>query len=226
MGDPILGASEGNTAMKHRAPLILAMTAGLLVLTAGVSWAGPHGGVAATVAPDGTFVFSTTNGPATTDIAVSAASYVGLWKTQTEPERLFKVVHGTIAAGTSRLVLHVQVPSCGPYQLDAFLGTQVPATITFPAGSGPNGLKGQEYPNGAPCATSTPTPTTSPSVSSTATATAKPSPTTSVLGVKLGSDGSLAQTGSAGAGPATALGVGLLLLGLAVVTAARRAGRH
>ena len=106
--------------MKHRAPLILAMTAALLVLTAGVSWAGPHGGVAATVAPDGTFVFTTTNGPAKSDIAVSAASYTGLWKNQTEPERLFKVVHGTIAAGTSRLVLHVQVPSCGPFQLDAF----------------------------------------------------------------------------------------------------------
>jgi hypothetical protein len=210
--------------MKHRAPLILAMTAGLLVLTAGVSWAGPHGGVAATVAPDGTFVFSTTNGQATTDIAVSAASYTGLWKTQTEPERLFRVVHGTIAAGTSRLVLHVQVPSCGPYQLDAFLGTQVPATITFPAGSGPNGLKGQEYPNGAPCATSTPTPTTSPSVSPTATA--HPTPSTSVLGVKLSFDSSLARTGSAGFGPATALGVGLLLLGLTLVSAARRARRH
>lgn len=211
--------------MRHRAPLILAMTAGLLVLTAGVSWAGPHGGVAATVAPDGTFVFSTTNGQATTDIAVSAASYIGLWKTQTEPEQLFRVVHGTIAAGTSRLVLHVQVPSCGPYQLDAFLGTQVPATITFPAGGGPNELKGQEYPNGAPCATSTPTPTTSPSVSPTATATAKPTPTTRVLGEKLIFDSSLARTGSAG-GPATALGVGLLLLGLALVAAARRARRH
>jgi hypothetical protein len=212
--------------MKHRAPLILAMTAGLLVLTAGVSWAGPHGGVAATVAPDGTFVFSTTNGQATTDIAVSAASYIGLWKTQTEPERLFRVVHGTIAAGTSRLVLHVPVPSCGPYQLDAFLGTQVPATITFPAGGGPNQLKGQEYPNGAPCATSTPTPTTSPSVSPTTTATAKPSPKTSVLGVKLARDSSLAPTGSAGVGPATALAVGLLLLGLTLVAATRRARRH
>jgi hypothetical protein len=212
--------------MKHRTPLILALTAGLLVLTAGVSWAGPHGGVAATVAPDGTFVFSTTNGQATTDITVSAASYIGLWKTQTEPERLFRVVHGTIAAGTSRLVLHVQVPSCGPYQLDAFLGTQVPATITFPAGSGPNGLKGQEYPNGAPCATSTPTPTTSPSVSPTATAAATPTPTVSVLGVKLIFDSSLARTGSAGVGPATALGVGILLLGLALLAAARRARRH
>ena len=211
--------------MRHRAPLILGMTAGLLVLTAGVSWAGPHGGVAATVAPDGTFVFSTTNGQATTDIAVSAASYLGLWKTQTEPERLFKVVHGTIAAGTSGLVLHVQVPSCGPYQLDAFLGTQVPATITFPAGGGPNELKGQEYPNGVPCATSTPTPTTSSSVSATATATAHPTPTTSVLGEKLALDSSLARTGSAG-GPATALGVGLLLLGLALVAAARRPRRH
>ena len=214
--------------MKHRAPLILAMAAGLVVLTAGVSWAGPHGGVAATVAPDGTFVFSTTNGPATTDIAVSAASYTGLWKTQTEPERLFKVVRGTIAAGTSRLVLHVQVPSCGPYQLDAFLGTQVPATITFPAGSGPNGLKGQEYPNGKPCVTSTPTPTptTTASVSPTATGTAKPAPTTSVLAVKLAAGTSLARTGSNGVGPATAVGVGLLLLGLAVVAAARRARRH
>ncbi len=213
--------------MKHRAPLILAVTAGLLVLTAGVSWAEPHGGVAATVAPDGTFVFSTTNGPATTDIAVSAASYTGLWKTQTVPERLFRVMHGTIAAGTSRLVLRVQVPSCGPYQLDAFLGMQVPATITFPAGSGPNGLKGQEYPNGAPCATSTPTPTASPSVSATVTATARPSTATSVLGEKLAaSAASLARTGSAGAGPATALGVGLLLLGLALVAAAGRARRH
>jgi len=98
--------------MKHRAGLILVLAAGLLALTAGVSWAGPHAGVAATVAPDGTVVFST-SGPATTDIAVSAASYIGLWKTQTEPQRLFKVVHGTIAAGTSRLVLQVQVPSCG-----------------------------------------------------------------------------------------------------------------
>ena len=205
--------------------MILAMTAGLLVLTAGVAWARPHGGVAAIVAPDGTVVFSTTNGQATTDIAVSAASYIGLWKTQTEPERLFRVVHGTIAAGTSRLVLHVQVPSCGPYQLDTFLGTQVPATITFPAGSGPNGLKGQEYPNGAPCATSTPTPTTSPSVSPTVTGTATPAPSASVLGVKLGSGSSLAPTGFVG-GPATALSVALLLLGLALVAASRPTRRH
>ncbi len=214
--------------MKHRAPLVLAMTAGLLVLTAGVSWAGPHGGVAATIAKDGTFVFTTTNGPASSDIAVSAASYTGLWKTQTEPERLFKVVRGTIAAGTSRLVLHVQVPSCGPYQLDAFLGTQVPPTITFPAGSGPNGLKGQEYPNGKPCVTSTPTPTptTTASVSPTSTATTKPSATTSVLAVKLAAGSSLARTGSSGVGPVAALGAGLLLLGLAVVAAARRTRRH
>jgi hypothetical protein len=212
--------------MRLRAPLVLAMTAGLLALSAGVSWAGPHGGVAATLAPDGTFVFSTTNGPASTDIAVSAASYIGLWKTQTQPEQLFKVVHGTIAAGTSGLVLHVQVPSCGPYQLDAFLGTQVPATITFPAGGGPNELKGQEYPNGQPCATSTPTPTTSPSVSPTNTTSAKPSPTTSVLGVKLAAHSSLAATGSSGVGPATALGVGLLILGLTTVAVARRARRH
>jgi LPXTG-motif cell wall-anchored protein len=216
--------------MKRRAGLILVLAAGLLVWTAGVSWAGPHGGVAATVAPDGTVVFSTTSGPATTDIAVSAASYIGLWKTQTEPQRLFKVVHGTIAAGTSRLVLHVQVPSCGPYQVDAFLGTQVPATITFPVGSGPNGLMGQEYPNGATCPTSTPTPTPTASVSSTATATATPTPTatpsTGVLGEKLSAGSSLPATGSAGLGPATALGVGLLFIGLALVATARRARRH
>jgi len=212
--------------MRHRAPLILAMTAGLLVLTAGVSWAGPHGGVAATLAPDGTFVFSTTNGPATTDIAVSAASYTGLWKHQTQPEQLFKVVHGTIATGTSRLVLHVPVPSCGPYQLDAFLGTQVPATITFPIGGGPNELKGQEYPNGAPCVTPTPTPTPTPSVSPTVTTSVKPSPTTSVLGVKLASGSTLPGTGSSGVGPAAALGLGLLLLGLGFVGAARRTRRH
>jgi hypothetical protein len=208
--------------MRHRVPLILAMTTGLIVLTAGVSWAGPHGGVAATVAQDGTFVFSTTNGPASADIAVSGASYIGLWKNQTKPEQLYKVVHGTIAAGTSRLVLRVQVPSCGPYQLDAFLGTQVPTTITFPTGGGPNELKGQEYPNGAPCTTSTPTPTTSASVTPTASAT----PATSVLGEKLVLDSSLAATGSAGVGVASALGVGLLLLGLAVVAAAHRARRH
>ena len=216
--------------MKHRAGLILVLAAGLLVLTAGVSWAGPHGGVAATVAADGTVVFSTTNGPATTDIAVSAASYTGLWKTQTEPQRLFKVVHGSIAAGTSRLVLHVQVPSCGPYQLDAFLGTQVPATITFPAGSGPNGLMGQEYPNGKPCVTSTPTPTptTTASVSPTATATANPTPTptTGVLGEKLSAGPPLAATGSAGIGLATALGLGLLFMGLALVATGRQTRRH
>jgi LPXTG-motif cell wall-anchored protein len=210
--------------MKYRAPLILAVTAGLLVLSAGVSWAAPHGGVAATVAPDGTFVFSTTNGPASADIAVTAASYTGLWKNQTEPEKLFKLVHGTIAAGTSSVVLHVQVPSCGPYQLDAFLGTSVPPTITFPAGGGPTELKGQEYPNGAPCTSPTPTPTTSASVSPTTTAHSTPS--TSVLGEKLAFDATLAKTGSSGVGLATALGVGLLALGLALVAAARRAGRH
>ncbi len=216
--------------MKHRAGLVLVLAAGLLVLTAGVSWAGSHGGVAATVAPDGTVVFSTTNGPATTDIAVSAASYIGLWKTQTEPQRLSEVVHGTIAAGTSRLELHVPVPSCGPYQLDAFLGTQVPPTITFPAGSGPNGLKGQEYPNGKPCVTSTPTPTTTTTASvsptATATATPTPTPTTGVLGEKLSSGSPLPATGSAGLGLATALGVGLLFTGLALVAATRRARRH
>ena len=211
--------------MKLRAQLVLAMTAALLVLTAGVAWAaGPHGGVAAALAPDGTFVFTTTNGPAPTDITVTAASYTGLWKTQTEPEKLFRFVHGTIAAGTSRLVLHVEVPSCGPYQLDAFLGTVIPATISFPEGSGPNGLKGQEYPNGAPCATPTPTP--SPSVSSTTTHTAQPSPATSVLGQKLAADAGLAATGSSGVGPVAALGVGLLLLGLAVVALSRRTRRH
>lgn len=215
--------------MKLRAPLVLAMTAGLLVLTAGVSWAGPHGGVAATVAPDGTFVFTTTNGPAPADIAVTAASYTGLWKNQTQPEKLYRFVNGTIAAGTSRLVLHVQVPSCGPYQVDAFLGTDIPATISFPQGSGPNGLKGQEYPNGAPCVTPTPTPTPTPSVSPsvTGTTTAKPHPSTSVLGEKLGADAAgLAATGSPGIAPAAALGVGLLVLGLVVVAAARRPRRH
>jgi len=222
--------------MKHRAGLILVLAAGLLVLTNGVASAGPHGGVAATVAPDGTVVLSTTSGPATTDIAVSAASYAGLWKTQSEPQRLFKVVHGTIAAGTSRLVLHVQVPSCGPYQVDAFLGTQVPPTITFPAGSGPNGLMGQEYPNGALCPTSTPTPTPTASISPTATATATTTPTathtrtlaptTGVLGEKLSAGSSLPATGSAGLGPTTAVGVGLLIIGLALVATARRARRH
>jgi len=224
--------------MKHRAGVILVLAAGLLAWTAGVAWAGPHGGVAATVAPDGIVVFSTTSGPATTDIAVSAASYIGLWKTQTEPQRLFKVVHGTIAAGTSRLVLHVQVPSCGPYQLDAFLGTQVPATIRFPAGSGPNGLMGKEYPNGALCPTSTPTPTPTPtaSVSATATATATatapatptatPTSSTGVLGEKLSAGSSLPATGSAGLGPVMAVGVGLLFIGLALVATARRTRRH
>jgi len=217
--------------MKLRAPLVLAVSAGILVLSAGAAWAGPHGGVAATVAPDGTFVFTTTNGPADHDITVTAASYTGLWKTQTEPEKLFRFVNGTIATGTSRLVLHVEVPSCGPYQLDAFLGTDIPATISFPEGSGPNGLKGQEYPNGAPCSpspTPTPTPTPSPSVSPTTTTThtSTPSPTTSVLGVKLAADAGLAATGPSGAGPAAALGLGLLLVGAGAVTAARRTRRH
>jgi len=220
--------------MKHRAPLLLAMTAGILVASAGVSWAGPHGGVAAALSPDGTFVFTTTNGPAPADIVVTAASYTGLWKTQTEPEQLYRLVHGTIAAGTSRLVLHVQVPSCGPYQLDAFLGTQVPATISYPQGSGPNGLKGQEYPNGAPCTTPTPTPTPTPSVTpsvsvsatSTAKPSAKPSATTSVLGVKLAAGEGLAATGSPGVGPATLLGLVLVLLGLGAVAFARRPRRH
>ncbi len=222
--------------MKHRVVSVLVMAAGLLVLTAGVSWAGPHGGVAATVAPEGTLVFSTTHGPAPTDIAVSAASYIGLWKTQTEPQQLFKVVHGTIAAGTTGLVLQVQVPSCGPYQVDAFLGTQVPATITFPAGSGPNGLVGREYPNGKLCPTSTPTPTPTASVSPTATATATPTvtatptltptPSTGVLGEKLSSGQGLPATGSAAPGFATALGAGLLFTGLALLAAARRARRH
>jgi hypothetical protein len=212
--------------MKFRAPLVLAMSAGILALTAGTAWAGPHGGVAATVAPDGTFVFTTTNGPADHDIAVTAASYTGLWKNQTEPEKLFRFVHGVIAAGTSRLVLHVAVPSCGPYQLDAFLGTDIPATISYPQGSGPNGLKGQEYPHGAACSPSpTPTPTPSPSVSPTK-AHSKPSPTTSVLGVKLAADTSLAATGSPGVGPAAALGLGLLLVGSGAVAGARRARRH
>ena len=216
--------------MKLRAPLTLALTAGLVVLTAGVAWAGPHGGVAATIAQDGTFVFTTTNGPAATDIDVSAASYTGLWKNQTEPEQLYRVVHGTILAGTSRLVLHVVVPSCGPYQLDAFLGTQVPATISFPQGSGPNGLKGQEYPNGAPCATSTPTPTPtptpSPSTLPTTTATTTAHPSTSVLGEKLAADTGLAATGSDGVRPATMLGIGLLVVGLGAVAVARRPRRH
>jgi hypothetical protein len=218
--------------MRFRTPLTLAMTAGLVVLTAGVAWAGPHGGVAATVAPDGTFVFTTTNGPAASDIDVSAASYTGLWKNQTEPEQLFRVVRGTIAAGTSRLVMHVEVPSCGPYQLDAFLGTVVPATISFPEGSGPNGLKGQEYPNGAPCATSTPTPTptptpsTSPSTLPTTTATTTAHPSTSVLGEKLAADQGLAATGSDGVRPATMLGIGLLVVGLGAVAVARRPRRH
>jgi hypothetical protein len=215
--------------MKLRTPLTLAMTAGLVVLTAGVAWAGPHGGVAAAIEPDGTFVFTTTNGPAATDINVSAASYTGLWKTQTQPEQLYRVVRGTIAAGTSSLVLHVVVPSCGPYQLDAFLGWVVPATISFPEGSGPNGLKGQEYPNGAPCATSTPTPTptpsTSPSVLPTTTATTTPHPSTSVLGEKLAAD-SLAATGSDGVRPVSMLGIGLLVVGLCAVAVARRPRRH
>ena len=126
--------------MKLRAPLTLAMTAAIVVLTAGASWAGPHGGVAATVAPDGTFVFTTTNGAAATDIAVTAASYTGLWKGQTEPEMFFAVTRGVIAAGTSTVTLKVAIPSCGPFQMDTFLGWEVPAKIYYPEGSGVNGL--------------------------------------------------------------------------------------
>src|SRR6476661_8129502 len=85
----------------RRASLILVMTVGILVLTTGVSWARAHGGVAATVAPDGTAVFTTTNGPAPADIKVTVASYTGLWRGQTEPEMLFKVVRGTIPAPPS-----------------------------------------------------------------------------------------------------------------------------
>ncbi len=223
--------------MKLRAPLTLAMTAAIVVLTAGASWAGPHGGVAATVAPDGTFVFTTTNGPAATDIAVTAASYTGLWKNQTEPEQLYRVVHGTIAAGTSRLVLHVQVPACGPFQLDAFLGSVVPATISYPQGSGPNGLKGQEYATvNKPCGTPTPTPTPTPSSTATSTQPGSPSatttsthhasPSTSVLGVKLGVGDALPATGSSGLAGASMLGAGLVLLGLLAVLTSRRARRH
>lgn len=220
--------------MMRRVAMVLGMATGLavgfLVLTAGVSWAGPHGGVSATVARDGTVVFSTTDGPATTDIAVSAASYSGLWKTQTEPQQLFKVVSGTIVAGTSGLVLQVAVPECDPYQVDVFLGTQVPATITFPAGSGPNGLKGQAYPNVQVCPTATPTPTPSPSVSATTTATthptANPSPSTAVLGEMLTAGSTLPATGAGVVGPATVLGLALVLLGLTVVAGARRIRRH
>jgi hypothetical protein len=206
--------------------MVLAMVGGFLFLSAGVSWAGPHGGVSATVAPDGTVVFSTTTGPATAAIAVSAASYSGLWKNQTEPQKLFKVVAGTIAAGADRLVLHVAVPECDPYQVDAFLGTEVPATITFPEGSGPNGLKGQAYPNAKVCPNSTPTPTPSPSVSATTTMTTHPGPSTGVLGEKLSAGSQLPATGPGLVGPATVLGSGLLLLGLVFLAAARRTRRH
>jgi hypothetical protein len=212
--------------MKLRAPLTMALAAAVVVLTAGTAWAGPHGGVAATVAPDGTGVFTTTNGPAPNDIEVSLASYTGLWKGQTEPEKLYRVVHGTIAAGTSRLVLHVEVPSCGPFQMDAFLGSQVPATISYPQGSGPNGLKGQEYPHGAPCTTPTPTTSPSASVSPTKSSTHHPSPSTSVLGTKIAAGADLAATGPVGVGSVAVLGAALLLLGLAALVSARRARRH
>jgi hypothetical protein len=223
--------------MKLRAPLVLAMTAAVLVLTAGVSWASAHGGVSATVAQDGTAVFTTTNGPATTDIAVTVASYTGLWKNQTEPEKLFKVVHGVIAAGTSSVTLKVEVPACGPYQVDTFLGNDVPDLIYYPTGSGENGLKGREYPNGTPCTTSpspssSPSPSTSPSVSPTTSTSHHPStspsssPTTSVLGTKQSASPELAATGSSGYAMATALGGGLVLLGLVLVATARRARRH
>lgn len=221
--------------MKRRAALVLAMAVGLLLLTTGVSWAKAHGGVSATVAPDGTAVFTTTDGPATTDIKVSVASYTGLWKGQTEPEMFFAVTRGVIAAGTSSVTLKVAIPSCGPFQMDTFLGWEVPAKIFFPEGSGPNGLKGQEYEDVLPaCTTPTPTPTTSPSVSPSVSPTnhpgsVSPSTTTSVLGEKLGSGASLAATGSPAAAPMTVLGAALLALGLtAVVTARRRrpARRH
>lgn len=216
--------------MKRRAAVVLGVVVAVLVLTAGVSWAGPHGGVSATVAGDGTVIFSTTHGPATARIAVSAASYSGLWKNQTSPQKLFAVVSGTIAAGTSRLVLHVAVPECGPYQVDAFLGTQVPSTITYPAGSGPNGLKGQAFPKGTVCPTPTPTATPSPSVSATETATthptANPAPSTAVLGEKLVAGSTLPATGPAVVGPATVFGLALVLVGLTFVAAARRTRRH
>jgi hypothetical protein len=219
--------------MKLRAPLVLAMTAAVLVLTAGVSWASAHGGVSATVAQDGTAVFTTTNGPAKTDIAVTVASYTGLWKNQTEPEKLFKVVHGVIAAGTSSVTLKVEVPSCGPYQVDSFLGNDVPDLIYYPTGSGENGLKGREYPNGAPCTPSpspSPSPSTSPSVSPSTSPShqpsSSPSSSTSVLGVKQTASPTLAATGSNGFAAAAAVGSGLLLLGLVLVATARRARRH
>jgi hypothetical protein len=227
--------------MKRRAALVLAMAVGLLLLTTGVSWAKAHGGVSATVAPDGTAVFTTTDGPATADIKVSVASYTGLWKGQTEPEMFFAVTRGVIAAGTSTVTLKVAIPSCGPFQMDTFLGWEVPAKIYYPEGSGVNGLKGQEYEDVlAPCTTPTPTPTTTPSVTPSVSPTTSPtnhpgsvSPTastsTSVLGEKLASGESLAATGSSAAGPMTALGTALLALGLVAVATARRrrpARRH
>ena len=233
--------------MKRRAALVLAMAVGLLLLTTGVSWAKAHGGVAATVAPDGTAVFTTTDGPAPADIKVSVASYTGLWKGQTEPEMFFAVTRGTIAAGTSTLTLKVAIPSCGPFEMDTFLGWEVPEKIFYPEGSGPNGLKGQEYETVLPpCTTPTPTPTTSPSVSPSETpsvtpsvppsvsptnhpGSVSPSTSTSVLGEKLGSGASLAATGSTAAAPMTVLGVALLALGLVAVATARRrrpARRH
>ena len=75
-------------------------------------------------------------------------------------------------------------------------------------------------------------PSVSPSVSPTnhpgsvsPTATAHTSPSTSVKGVKLGSD-ALAATGSDRVGPVTAVGLALVLLGLAAVATARRASRR
>jgi hypothetical protein len=219
--------------MKHRASLVVAMTLGFVVLTAGSSWARPHGGVAATVFPDGTAVFTTTNGPAPADIKVTVASYTGLWKNQTEPEMLFAATRGTIAAGTSSLTLKVAIPSCGPFEMDSFLGWQIPDKIFYPEGNGPNGLKGQQYDTVLPpCTVKTPTPT--PSVSPSVTpsispivASDQPSTTPSARGEAVAaSDASLAATGSPAVGYVVVAGLGLLLLGVAGVTGARRARRH
>lgn len=222
--------------MKHRVPLVLAMTLGFVVLTAGWSWARPHGGVAATVAPDGTAVFTTTNGPAPADIKVTVASYTGLWKGQTEPEMLFAATRGTIPAGTSSLTLKVAIPPCGPFEMDTFLGWQIPDKIFYPEGNGPNGLKGQQYDTVLPPCTTptpTPTPTASTSVSPSVTpsiapivASDQPSTTQSRGSDVAASDASLAATGSPAVGLVVVVGVGLLLLGGAGIAGAQRARRH
>jgi LPXTG-motif cell wall-anchored protein len=135
----------------------------------------------ATVAADGTVTIGTSDGePATEHWDVTAATYLvpdgwdgNGFDASAAPQTRFAQVRTALLPGQSQITVHVKVPGCGPYQVDAAIGISAPHHIYYPQGT-PRGLAGHLY-AGQVCESPSPSPSQSPSQSPSESPSQSPS---------------------------------------------------